>query len=160
MQNIEFDALAPDSMEEALNARHLLAVWVAKAWLKSEGKSVEGLDNQELEKIGDRLMTQNPDIVDSLDIYGENIEKGHRKVRILKARKSYNAYGDMITFYAVKNLMMYMESHPDVTITDIAGMMNGERISDWVNLGGQLMPESVTARPLKASRRTAPRSCS
>ena len=55
--------------------------------------SVEGLDNQELEKIGDRLMTQNPDIVDSLDIYGENIEKGHRKVRILKARKSYNAYG-------------------------------------------------------------------
>lgn len=142
VQNIEFDALAPDSMEEALHARHLLAVWTAKAWMKQEGKSVDSVDITELEKTGERLLAKNPDVVDTLDIFGEDIEKGHRKVRILKARKAYNAYGDMITFYAVKNLMKYMESHPKITLADITGMMDGKRDSDWVNLGGQLMLES------------------
>ena len=42
-QHVEFDAFAPDTAEELLYGLHLLEVWTAKAWLRSQGLP---LDNQ------------------------------------------------------------------------------------------------------------------
>lgn len=141
VQHIEYDTLAPDSMEEAVEARRLLEVWTAKAWLRKNGK-LEGNESEEsLSEIGRKLMYGDRHIVYDLEILGENMEKSSRKVVILKAYKSYHAYGDMITYYAVKNVLKYVENNPDVRLSEITAGMEGARNSRWVNLGGQLMPE-------------------
>ncbi len=143
VQNIEFDSLAPDSMEEALNARHLLAVWTAKAWLRTAGKSADDVADYELELIGEKLMNGEACAVDSLDILGENMENSKRRVRILKAYRAYHAYGDMITSYAVKNVLRYLESHPQMSFQDLSDVIGGRRKTmKWINLGGQMMTEA------------------
>jgi len=83
IQNIEFDALAPDTIEEILTARHLLEVWVGKAALRKKGDTVENMDEQEPAKIGRELLSGPTDKVSALEVLGENMEKSKRKVVIL-----------------------------------------------------------------------------
>lgn len=141
VQNIEFDTLAPDSMEEAVEARRLLEIWTAKAWLRKNGSLVGNESEESLSETGRKLMHGDRHVVYELEILGENIEKSTRKVVILKTYKSYHAYGDMITYYAVKNVLKYIENHPDAELSSITALADGPRNKQWVNLGGQLMPE-------------------
>ncbi len=41
IQNIEFDSLAPDTIEEIFHARQLLEIWTAKAKLRQQGSSID-----------------------------------------------------------------------------------------------------------------------
>jgi hypothetical protein len=141
IQNIEFETFAPDTMEETIEARKLLEVWVAKAYLRSKGQDPEKCEYYDLRAQGKQLLDHEPETVEQLEVFGEDMEKGKRKVRILKPLQAYHAYGDMIIFYAVNNILHYLESHPDRTIEDIVAHMKGKRLRKWINLGGQTMPE-------------------
>ena len=96
VQNIEFDTFAPDSMEEVIAARKLLEVWTAKAYLKANGEAGNKHDYAALRELGHKLYKGPRLVVDALDIWGEEVERGNRKVRILKAYDAYHAYGDML----------------------------------------------------------------
>lgn len=139
VQNIEFDAYAPDSMEEAIEARKLLDLWVAKAWLRKQGKSLDGLTNESLIETGRKLLNGDPAQISELEVFGEGMEKSKRKVRILKPYESYHAYGDMIVYYAVRNILTYMENNENASFQSLSEMFDGERKRVWFNLGGQLM---------------------
>ena len=43
------------------------------------------------------------------------MEYSRRKVVILKARQAYHAYREMLHYYAVKNLLDYLEANPKPT---------------------------------------------
>lgn len=105
IQHIEFDALAPDTVEEIFHALSLL-----------ETVTPEG------------------------EMPGVQMEKSKRKVVIMKVQKAYDAYRDMLLHYAMKNLLQYRTDHPEATFSTMCTELKGERITDWVNLGGQLMP--------------------
>jgi hypothetical protein len=139
-QNIEFEALAPDTVEEIFHARHLLEIWTAKAQLKSEGKSIEALRESDLVIIGRNALTFSKEAVSRLEVLGECMEKSSRKVLIFKAWDAYHGYGEMLHYYAVKNLMNYLESNPDGSLESMSKALAGRRESEWVNLGGQLIP--------------------
>ncbi len=47
----------------------------------------------------------------------------------------------MLYYYAVKNLIDYLLSHPQADFADMCRDLKGKRVSSWVNFGGQLMPE-------------------
>ena len=141
IQNIEFETLAPDTIEETIEARKLLEVWVAKAYLRSKGKDPEIHEYYDLRECGKQLLDFEPDTVNALEVFGEHMEKGHRRVRILKPLKAYHAYGDMIVYYAVKTILTYLETHPEESIETIVAQMKGMRLRKWINLGGQTMPE-------------------
>ena len=142
-QHIEFEAFAPDTVEEILHGRHLLEVWTAKAYLRKQGKPVDNLTTDELAETGKQVLSGNLEDVEALHILGENMEKGKREVVIKKAWKAWRAYYDMLYHYAMKNLIAYMNSHPDATLADMHGELQGNRQADWVNLGGQLMPRTA-----------------
>jgi len=142
IQNIEFDPYAPDTIEEVIEARRLLEIWTAKAALRQEGKSVDAISPGELVETGRILMEGDEGYVNSLEIQGEHMESSKRKVIILKAYKSWHAYGDIIVYYAVKNLIEYMHTKPDATLVSMCNDLKGERQSEWVNLGGQLIKEN------------------
>ncbi len=141
VQNIEFETLAPDTVEEIIEGRKLLEVWVAKAYLRKKGENPEKYEYYDLRDCGKNLLDNEPDVVKKLEVFGEHMEKGKRKVRILKPLEAYKAYGDMIVYYAVNTLMHYLEVHPDLDMEAIVKTMKGGRLRKWINLGGQTMPE-------------------
>lgn len=141
-QHIEFDAYAPDSMEEVISGRKLLEIWTAKAWLRTQGKNVDGQSDKALREVGKELLHGDNKIVDNLQVFGEDMEKGKRRVRILKVYNGYHSYGDMLVYYAVKNVIKYMHDHPQATFGSLQELIAGRRHKDWSNLGGQLMQTS------------------
>ncbi|UCE47970.1 MAG: DUF4954 family protein, partial [Phycisphaerales bacterium] len=142
VQNIEFDSLAPDTIEEIFEARRLLEIWVGKAHLRRDGSLIEGRSHEELAQIGRQLLEGPPENMAGLEVLGENMEKSARKVVILKAVDGYHAYGQMLHYYAVKNLLEYMEADPEVTLSSMSQELSGPRERQWVNLGGQLVPNT------------------
>ncbi len=142
-QHIEFEAFAPDTVEEILHGRHLLEVWTAKAYLRKQGKPVDNLTADELSATGKQVLSGKLEDVEALHILGENMEKGKREVVIKKAWKAWRAYYDMLYHYAMKNLIAYMNSHKEATLADMHRELQGNRQSNWVNLGGQLMPQTA-----------------
>ncbi|MBN2215534.1 MAG: DUF4954 family protein [Bacteroidales bacterium] len=138
-QNIEFDPFAPDTIEEIYHARHLLEIWTAKAGLRQKGDTINNTNDEKLLKLGRQLLTGKEDIVNGLEVLGENMENSKRKQFILKTYRGYHAYTDILHFYAVKNLINYLISHPKATFTSMCNDLKGKRVKDWINLGGQIM---------------------
>ena len=103
-QHVEFSPFAPDTAEELLVGRGLLHLWTTKAY--QEGQS-------------------------EVTAYG--MERGHRKVVILKPGDGYKAYGEMLVYYAMSRLTARYDALPPASLGE------GARVQRWVNLGGQLL---------------------
>lgn len=139
IQNIEFDPFAPDTIEEIITARRLLEIWTAKASLRKNPSENKNMAEDDLCALGRSILSGREEDMKSLEVLGENMEHSSRKVLILKPWKAYHAYHDIIMFYAVKNLMSFLNSDRDLSVADMNNSLKGERVKEWVNLGGQLM---------------------
>ena len=140
VQHIEIDPLAPDTVEEILNARRLLELWTGKADARRAGQPAEALSEEDLIQRGRTLLNGSGKELAGLEVLGETMEKTHRKAVIGKPREGYKAYEQMLHYYAVRNLISYLQTD---TSGDFAAMQNvlcGPRKCNWVNLGGQLVP--------------------
>ncbi|MBN1388917.1 MAG: DUF4954 family protein [Bacteroidales bacterium] len=135
IQNIEFETFAPDTVEEILIARRLLEIWTARA----SGEASGIRNDDEMASLGRKILTGKEKVVNEMEVLGENMERSKRKVLILKPYKAYHAYGDMLHYYAMKNLMEYMNAHPKSRLTDLIKNLKNSRQREWVNLGGQIM---------------------
>jgi hypothetical protein len=139
VQNIEFDPFAPDTIEEIFTARNLLEIWTAKASLRKKGISFREKSNDELASLGFNLLSGDEENINEFEVLGENMENTQRKVLILKPYKAYQAYGDILHYYAIKNLMAYMTSNPKSTFSKMCAHLKSKRQREWINLGGQMM---------------------
>ena len=146
VQNIEFDALAPDTVEEIFAALGLLETWTAKAHLAATDESIEDKTEDQLRTLGRELLTGDANATAGLEIIGENIERGGRKAVIVKARQAHQAYRQMLHYYAVKNLLTYIQANGDATLATMRKELAGPRETNWVNVGGQLMPSGDLER--------------
>lgn len=137
VQNIEFNTFAPDTMQEVMQARHLLELWTGKAFVH-EGQN----ENEDLCSLGRRLLHGDRKVVDNLTILGEGMENSRREVHILKAYDAYHAYGDMLIHYAMSNVLDYFEGRKPQW-EELAKLTKDEHTCDtWINLGGQLMKDT------------------
>ncbi len=141
VQHIEFDPLAPDTVEECITARSLLETWVGTAAASYNNIQTDTARtyHNSLSEIGRQWLLGPEEAVDKLEVLGEEMEHSKRKVVIIKAYKAYHAYGDMLHYYAIKNLLEYLEAHPDAGFAGMCEALRSERQREWVNLGGQLM---------------------
>ena len=139
VQNIEFDSLAPDTAEEMFAAMDLLAEWTAKAQLRGRNESTDRRDRQELLATGRELLAGPAEEVDALEVLAEGVEKSRRKTIVLKAHAGYRAFREMLHYYAVKNLLAHMSGNADATLASMCQSLAGERQTQWVNVGGQLI---------------------
>ncbi len=141
LQNIEFETLAPDTVEEIISALRHLEIWTAKAWLRKKGREAGALSCEELMATGKEILSGSEEYVDGLEIQGEMMERSSRSVTITKTCRAYNSYKDMLVFYAVKNLTAFLSSQPEMDFDSMCEYLSGPRETSWINLGGQLMPE-------------------
>lgn len=112
-QTLEFDWLAPDTVDQMREARRILESWA------------DGV----------------PD--DSEALYAGNsrrIENSSRPVRVVHAGRAWRDYGRMIRLYVVRTLIERNEGSAESWLTDTPTPLTAP--DKWQNLGGQLIPES------------------
>jgi len=131
LQHVEFNSLAPDTAEEMFDAMGLLERWTGQAALRHSGKLTGQESAGELAEIGRELLAGDSDGIDRLEVLAENVENSQRKVVILKPGQAYQAYRQMLHYYAVQELLGCEQD--DLTA------LSGPRQRQWVNLGGQLV---------------------
>jgi len=112
-QHVVFTPFAPDTAEEIVNGRMLIKYWTEQAYLKFD---------KEQSKV---------------EVLAYGMEKGKRPVLVLKAKEGYEAYEQMLIYYAMSVLAGEDMNAP---LPD-ADLGTGERERDWVNLGGQLVTQ-------------------
>lgn len=134
IQLLEYDYLAPDSVNEMFDAIELLEKLVGKAWFNKQQKDAN--DNNCIQK-GKALFQQKDEIINELEIVADGFENAKRKTIINKVQRAYDAYIEMISFYGLKYLIALLE---ETKLSDISKMSDTYRTS-WLNIGGQLMTE-------------------
>lgn len=134
IQHIETSFLAPDSVNELFTALTLMQQFTGKAWFeKFEGKIPD--TNTCITK-GKELLDANDPIVDELTVHADGFENSKRLVLLIKIRKGYQAMVRMIRFYGIKHLVQHLEQHVEISSIPVS-----HKRTNWVNVGGQLIPE-------------------
>jgi hypothetical protein len=145
VQHIEFESLAPDTVEEVIHAMGLLELWTGKAEAKRKGLPPDGNEDN-LRSMGRALLTAKDSSVTALEVRGENMEKSNRAVVVLKPAEGYSAYADMLLYYAIKCCITFFDGKPGRTFSSLSNELGGKRVTQWTNLGGQLIPSADVDR--------------
>jgi len=150
-QHIETDYLAPDTAGEILRAMSLLEAWAGRI----------------------------PEDQQELIVKGRVLERSNQGVKILKPGRGYQAYRDMLLYYGVKTLVEYLTpgdasgdasgTAPGVALGSAPGgtlpVREADRFAsfqaahpgrvslEWLNLGGQLVPQEKAQALMEKIRR-------
>ena len=127
VQHIETDYLSPDTAEEIIAALSLLENWMGEAGIAR----------------GDGGSADPPEVPDP-ELPARGMERHDRGTVVLKPRKGRLAYREMLRYYALKTVAAHAAGHPALNFQDLReelGPIDPEdRVRDWVNLGGQIVP--------------------
>ena len=143
-QLIEFDYLAPDTINEIFVALNLLETFTGLAWLKSKGKTD---DAQKAATIGKKLLMENNEVLASLEILAPGFENSKRKVVLAKVPAAYHCYRQMISYYGSLSVMYLLQAGKKETM--ISTLPKTLKREDWLNLGGQLIPKKEVLALIK-----------
>lgn len=134
-QHVEFDALAPDTVEEIIAGLDIIAQHTGRALLQQSG-------SEELELTTGHTALKNNDarLADTV-VTIDDAEHGERTAILRNPARSYAAYRQMLMYYAVRNLVDYLQTNDGSTFSSmLADLGQQPRQTDWTNLGGQIIP--------------------
>ncbi|MCX6316976.1 MAG: DUF4954 family protein [Bacteroidetes bacterium] len=135
---IEYDYLAPDSINEMLDAMQLMQEAVGKAWvLKNKLPNTINLT-----KAGKALLENNPGEISQLEVLVEGFENSNRKTQLIKVAEAWSAFRDMIIYHAVTLLLEKAEKEKIQSWQQLQKALpaSPER-KQWKNIGGLLITE-------------------
>lgn len=135
-QYIETNYLAPDTIEQIRNARRMMEVWVGRAYLGQDK------DTDELAATGRRILTNQMQTPAGLEVLADGLYKSRNKAKISRPFEAYHAYGQMLLYYAICTLLDHWQGHKINSIEQLTEGLSGRAEHIWVNLGGQLVPQS------------------
>jgi hypothetical protein len=140
IQHIETAYLAPDSVNEMMEALTLLAASTGSAQLGQ--MNTEGMHDREYAlSVGRSLLQSGDPLIDTLEVTADTIENSGRKVVLLKVRQAYAMYMRMLRLYGIEGLMDQLEIlQPEDINGVIKSIPFSARRDSWTNVGGQLIP--------------------
>ena len=150
-QFIEYDYLAPDTVEEMIQSLELMEMAVGKAWYKNTGTDLP-VDYREK---GQELLINAPEEVAQLAIYADGMENSKRKVKLLKVHKAYGLFKEMIILYGLRNVFKFIEENKGDTFNMLSPIIASSKRSAWHNVGGQLIEESALQQMKEDIKRDA-----
>jgi len=137
-QLLEYDFLAPDSVNELFDALQLMQLFTGKAWHRKENVEEPFTKEQCIEK-GKQLLDEKSPVIHELEIIAEGFENTRRKTVITKIQKAYDLFKEMIVYYGCNHLIELIESSATTKGLSAAMPANPQR-QVWLNVGGQLVP--------------------
>ena len=159
LQRLEFDFLAPDTVNEIVQSLTLLQRFTAQAYIRhtpsaaplakipSAGAKSKKFTDDELITLGRQLLEGPADAIDQLEILAEGFENGDRKVRLIKAQQAYNIFKELIAWYAATQLTAHIRASNITSFDDLQrSLPSNITLAPWINAGGQLIRESELQR--------------
>jgi hypothetical protein len=149
-QVIEYDFLAPDTINEMIEALDIFKTLTAKAWAKKNNKIIS---DSKLSKTGEELLENNPEEVSGLEIFAEGFENTNRKVQIVKSAEAYRLFKELIIYYGIDQLLQFTEKKKITTWQKLIQSLPPTPVrNQWKNIGGQLIPETEVAKLIRNIR--------
>lgn len=139
-QHLEFNYLAPDTINEILEAMRLLELYTGKAWFTFHQKTAS---DHAARKKGEALLRSKDPVVSSLHILATGFENSNRPVRILKATQAWHSYQNMILLYGTTALLDAVEDAGSFRKFKNRLPAATHSLAKFVNVGGQLMTETA-----------------
>ena len=137
-QLLEYDYLAPDTINEILHALTKLEWYTGKAYLLSQKKNPANRD--EAIEVGKLLLKSRNKLVDELEIVADDIENSKRKTVITKVAAAYQVFEEIITYYGVQQLIVVIKERQPAALETLRKAIPATLLlNKWVNIGGQLM---------------------
>jgi hypothetical protein len=139
IQHIEYDFLAPDSINEIFTAIELLKKFAALANDKTLNADVPG---DVLINAGEIILNDEAIEIKTIDIKTSGFENSNRIVSISKVKESCLVYKNLVIYYGIQQLVSYIEKHHIDSYEDVVTSLpkNPARLQ-WTNIGGQLLTE-------------------
>jgi hypothetical protein len=149
IQQIEYDYLAPDTINQMIHAMRLLELYTGKAAeLKKKKQNLKLKTEKELIDNGRKLLRNNDLSVDALDILAEGFENTKRTTRLIKVRQAYNVFNDIIAYYAA---IQFVQS--GLSFNDLKKKLSAiTQRKEWLNIGGQLIEKDEIEKMKSAIR--------
>ena len=149
-QLIEYDFLAPDSVNEMIHSLELLKTIVGKAYAK---KFNQRMSEAEMKKTGEKLLDANDRLVDDLELRVPGAENSDREVVLVKGLQAYHLFKELINYYAVTALLNLAETAKIKTVEELTDQIpSAAKLQQWTNAGGQLIPASELNKFLQQIR--------
>jgi hypothetical protein len=162
IQLLEYDYLAPDSVQELAAAMEKLELIAARSWLKhgDSGKKENekhpvssATGDDELRTMGKRLLENNDESFSSISFFAEEFENSSRKVRIIKLAKGYSIFKELIIHYAIEQIMLHVATGKFSGLPAFQkSIPENKKPGSWINAGGQLIKKSSLEKLLSDIR--------
>ncbi|HUR12115.1 MAG TPA: DUF4954 family protein [Flavitalea sp.] len=139
-QQIEFDFLAPDTINELLQAIKLFCSLTGDAFHRKQNGQEGVQKNSEL--VGQKLLESKDAVLNELEILAPSFENSRRKVIITKTITAYHLFKDLIDYYVCLELMKITAAERLKAPHELKKELPaGNEVIQWKNMGGQLVPE-------------------
>ncbi len=133
-QSIESDFLAPDTINEIMDALQIFERLTGEAWKrKFNGSSGDAT------VIGKDLLERSDDSLKNLDIIAPEFENAGRTVRLLKVPAAYNLFKELVRYYAGTLFVQHASQHKFKSFDEFVSSLPKASLSEWQNIGGQLV---------------------
>ncbi len=138
-QLIEYDYLAPDSINEIFIAIALLKKFTAIAVEKNNFKKNE----EDLLEAG-RLILEDPKTdLKNFQINAYGFENNNRPTQLIKVKEAYSIYKQLIIFYGINQLVNHISIAGISSLESLLGSLPSQPLRlEWQNVGGQLLPNN------------------
>ena len=138
IQHIEYDFLAPDTINEIFTAIHLMETHTGTAYANA-GKKSEPFNDAN--SAGRYLLKSGNKIVNELEILAENVENSKRKTVLLKVLPAYKIYEELVVYYGTIQLFNFIQENGFTSLDELKAALPAKPTrTEWINIGGQLMP--------------------
>jgi hypothetical protein len=149
IQMLEYDYLAPDSVQELSEAIEQLQLIAARSWHNHQGQPVKSKktssasDEDGLKILGKQLLEKNDPSFNSIPFLAEGFENSTRRIRIIKLSKGYAIYLELIIHYAIQQVLHIINSGNPDNLADLQKELpEVKKPEAWINAGGQLIEKS------------------
>jgi hypothetical protein len=143
-QHIEYDFLAPDTINEIMSALELFEEITGAAWKrKYNGSSGNAAD------IGRKLLENNDPVLRTLELNATGFENTNRKINIAKLPEAYQIFKELIKFYAGSLLADFIVKNEIKSFGDAVAALPKPVLSEWQNVGGQLIKSDQLQKALQ-----------
>ena len=140
-QHIEYDCLAPDSINEIFTALGLLRKFAALSYDKS--LSLKTTSEETFAQTGESLFNNASIDFAKLEILAFGFENNWRPVVLIKVKEAYLIYKRLVVYYGIKQLLQFIQEHHINSFEALLSSLPKETVRlRWTNLGGQLMHEN------------------
>lgn len=148
IQHIEYNFLAPDSVNDILQAIRIMELSTGKAYTQKEGIRKK-LSEEELIAAGKKLLETGDPIVDSLEITVEGFENSKRPAVLMKVIPAYRIFRELVVYYAAQQVLALIEQGIKKTEDLLTLLPARPVVTQWMNAGGQLILRSEIDRLIK-----------